>query len=93
MPGRSLGRAGTPAAVDVHDPTVPQLHKVVHGLPYALALGGVHAVDAGLGHPASDRDGDRTVPEGVEVRVEGQLVRVAGRPGREASAEGRGTAS
>ncbi|EXU64998.1 hypothetical protein Z951_28095 [Streptomyces sp. PRh5] len=39
----ALGRARSAAAVDVHDPAVAQFDEVLHGLPYALALGRVHA--------------------------------------------------
>ncbi len=51
----------------MHDPAVPQLHQVVHGLPDALSLGGMDEVDMGLGHAAADRDRDRALPEFAEV--------------------------
>nr|WP_165449109.1 hypothetical protein [Streptomyces antimycoticus] len=42
--------------------------EVLHDLPYALALGRVHTVDAGVGDPAADGDGDRAVSQRVDVR-------------------------
>lgn len=73
----ALGGAGAASAVDAHDPAVAEFHQVLHGLPYTLALGAVHEVDAGPGHPAADGDRGRAparprghaVPRAAAVQV------------------------
>jgi hypothetical protein len=52
-----VGRARLFAAVDVHDAAAAEVDEVVDGLPDALRVGGVDAVDVRARQPAA-RPGD-----------------------------------